>query len=70
MTRSGPGVAFAFRMISSTMDTRKNDDGTISFVSIDSTLLYFPLVVNTEGDKPALVVRDSQHEYKFVSRDR
>jgi hypothetical protein len=49
------------------MGTRKNDDGTISFVSIDPTLLYFPLVVSTVGGKPALIVRDGQHEYRFVA---
>ena len=56
MTRSGKGVTFAFRTISSAMGTRKNDDGTISFVSIDPTLLYFPFVVSTEGDRPALIL--------------
>jgi CubicO group peptidase (beta-lactamase class C family) len=60
-------VSFKFRTLASSMGTRKNDDGTISFVSVDPTLLYFPLVVSTEGGKPALIVRDGQHEYKFVA---
>ena len=66
VSRAGNRVSFKFRTLTSSMGTRKNDDGTISFVSIDPTLLYFPLVVSTEGGKPALVVRDGQHEYKFV----
>jgi hypothetical protein len=67
VTRDGPGVTFEFRTLAIPMGTRKNDDGTISFVSIAPTLLYFPLVVSTEGSKPALVIRDGQHEYKFVA---
>jgi CubicO group peptidase (beta-lactamase class C family) len=69
VTRRGAGVTFTFRSISSAMGTRKNDDGTISFVSIDPLLLFFPLVVGQEGGKPALIVRDGQHEYKFVGTE-
>jgi CubicO group peptidase (beta-lactamase class C family) len=65
--RAGNTVSFKFRTLASAMGTRKNDDGTISFVSIDPTLLYFPLVVSTVGGKPALIVRDGQHEYRFVA---
>lgn len=67
VSRDGDQVTFKFRTITSRMGTRKNDDGTVSFVSIDPTLLYFPLVVGTEKDNPALIVRDGQHEYKFVA---
>ena len=67
VTRHGKGVTFSFRSLSTAMGTRKNDDGTVSFVSIDPTLLYFPLVVSQEGGKPALRLIDSQHEYKFTA---
>ncbi len=67
VTRHGKGVTFSFRSLSSAMGTRKNDDGTLSFVSIDPTLLYFPLVVTQDGGKPALKLIDSQHEYKFTA---
>jgi CubicO group peptidase (beta-lactamase class C family) len=67
VTRSGKGASFAFRTFSSPMGTRKNDDGSISFVMLDPTFLFFPLVVSTEGTKPALIVRDGQHEFKFVA---
>ena len=67
VTRHGKGVTFAFRSLSTAMGTRKNDDGTISFVSIDPTLLYFPLVVSQEGGQPILRLIDSQHEYKFTA---
>ena len=65
--RDDKGVRFTFRTISSAMGTRRNDDGTLSFVSIDPTLLFFPLVVGKDGDKPTLKVIDSQHEYKFTA---
>jgi CubicO group peptidase (beta-lactamase class C family) len=69
VTRSGNGASFAFRTFSSPVGTRKNDDGTMSFVLLDPTFLFFPLVVGNEGTKPALIVRDSQHEFKFVAAD-
>lgn len=67
VSRDGGRVTFQFRTLSSAMGTRRNDDGTISFVSIDPTLLYFPLVVGAEAGKPVLMARDGQHEYRFVA---
>lgn len=67
VVKTAKGVDFAFRTLSTPMGTRKNDDGTISFVALDPTLLFFPLVVSTEAGKPALIARDSQHEFKFVA---
>lgn len=67
VTRDAKGVRFTFRTVSSAMGTRKNDDGTLSFVSIDPTLLFFPLVVGKDGEKPTLQVIDSQHYYKFTA---
>jgi CubicO group peptidase (beta-lactamase class C family) len=68
VTRSGTGASFAFRTFSSPVGTRKNDDGTVSFVLLDPTFLFSPFVVGTEGNRPALIVRDSQHDFKFVAR--
>jgi CubicO group peptidase (beta-lactamase class C family) len=67
VVKTAKGVDFAFRTLSTPMGTRKNDDGTMSFVALDPTLLFFPLVVSTEAGKPALIARDSQHEFKFVA---
>ncbi|QXQ07456.1 beta-lactamase family protein [Sphingosinicellaceae bacterium] len=67
VTRGGTGASFAFRTFSSPVGTRKNDDGTTSFVLLDPTFLFFPLVVGTDQGKPALIVRDSQHEFKYVA---
>ncbi|PAX07317.1 serine hydrolase domain-containing protein [Sphingomonas lenta] len=58
--------SFRFASFGSPMATRRNDDGTTSFVTLEPTVLGFPFVVATEGGKRALIVRDSQHEYKFV----
>ena len=45
----------------STVATRKNDDGTISFITIDPTL-DFEFVVAEKDGRRALIVRDAQHE--------
>ncbi|MDI1295610.1 MAG: serine hydrolase [bacterium] len=67
VTRDGDGVNFAFRTFSSSMGTRRNDDGTLSFVALDPTFLFLPLVVGSESGKPILTIRDSQHESKFIA---
>ena len=66
VTRKGGGVTFDFRTMGSPMGTRRNDDGTTSFVALDPTLLFFPLVVGSKDGKRTLMVRDSQHEFLFV----
>ncbi|HEU0045816.1 serine hydrolase domain-containing protein [Sphingomonas sp.] len=66
VTRKGDGVTFDFRTMGSPMGTRRNDDGTTSFVALDPTLLFFPLVVGSKDGKRTLIARDSQHEYVFV----
>ncbi|HKU39426.1 MAG TPA: serine hydrolase domain-containing protein [Polyangiales bacterium] len=51
----------------STVATRKNDDGTTSLVTIEQGLAGLPLVVGTLPDgKRTLILRDAQHEYRFV----
>ncbi len=46
--------------------TRKNDDGTVSFITIEPTLDWFEFVVGEKDGKRALIIRDAQHEYYFV----
>ena len=50
----------------STVASRKNDDGTTSFITIDPTLDGFEFVVGERSGKRVLVIRDGQHEYTFV----
>lgn len=46
--------------------TRKNDDGTVSFLTIDPGLIGFEFVPAAKSGKQALVIRDAQHEYVFA----
>lgn len=66
VAREGDRVAFQFRSFGSAMGTRRNDDGTTSFIALDPTLLFFPLVVGNIDGKRTLTIRDSQHEFVFV----
>ena len=50
----------------SAVASRANDDGSISFITIDPTLGGFEFVVAQRDGKRALIVRDGQHEYVFV----
>ena len=50
----------------STVASRKNDDGTISFFTIDPGDQGFEFVVGERGGKRVLVIRDGQHEYVFT----
>ena len=50
----------------SSVASRKNDDGTISFITIDPGTDGFEFVVGERGGKRVLVIRDGQHEYVFT----
>jgi CubicO group peptidase (beta-lactamase class C family) len=50
----------------STVASRKNDDGTISFITVDPGTDGFEFVVGERGGKRVLVIRDGQHEYVFA----
>ena len=45
--------------------SRKNDDGTLSFVTTDPGEGGSEFVVADKGDAKALIVRDAQHEYRY-----
>ena len=47
------------------MASRKNDDGTTSFITIDPGTDGFEFVVGEREGKRALIIRDGQHEYTF-----
>jgi len=57
---------FDFGRWHSSVASRKNDDGTTSFISIDPTVDGFNFVVGERDGKRALIIRDAQHEYAFV----
>jgi CubicO group peptidase (beta-lactamase class C family) len=63
--KDGKAVIFDVGEWKSSVASRKNDDGTISFITIDPTEDGFEFVVAEKDGKRALVVRDAQHEYVF-----
>jgi CubicO group peptidase (beta-lactamase class C family) len=64
--RRGSATVFDFGEWQSAMATRKNDDGSLSFFTIDPNKSGFEFVVAERSGKRALVIRDGQHEYAFV----
>lgn len=56
---------FDFGEWKSTVASRKNDDGTISFITIDPANDGFEFVVSERAGKRALIIRDGPHEYVF-----
>jgi CubicO group peptidase (beta-lactamase class C family) len=68
VTKNGTGTRFAFRTMATPVGTKKNEDGTTSFVALDPTLLFFPLVAGSKDGKRTLTARDGQHEFVFVER--
>ncbi|HET7500955.1 MAG TPA: hypothetical protein VFK02_08135 [Kofleriaceae bacterium] len=63
--RAGATTVFDFGEWKTPVATRKNPDGTVSFVAIAPGLSRFELVVGS-GDKRTLILRDAQHAYTFT----
>jgi len=57
---------FDFGEWKSTVASRKNDDCTISFITIDPTNEGFEFVLGERAGKRVLIIRDGQHEYVFT----
>jgi CubicO group peptidase (beta-lactamase class C family) len=64
--REATATIFDFGGWQSSVASRKNDDGTTSFISIDPAVDGFNFVVGERDGKRALTIRDAQHEYTFV----
>jgi hypothetical protein len=58
---------FDFGKWYSSVASRRNDDGTTSFILIDPTAASFNFVVGERDGKRALIIRDAQHEYTFIA---
>ena len=54
----------------SAMATRKNDDGTMSFVGISPTLRSWEFVVGDRGGKRVLIQAGIGHDWVFVEQDK
>lgn len=52
---------------SSEVAARHNDDGTVSFVTVDPSLQPLDFVVGGEGARRTLTTRDGQHTYVFTA---
>ena len=60
------GTVFDFGGWKSPVATRKNDDGTVSLVTIAPDVEGIPFVVGERAGKRTLTLRDAQHEYELV----
>ena len=58
-------TVFDFGEWKSTVASRKNDGGTISFITIDPTTRGFEFVVGERGGKRVPIIRGGQREYVF-----
>jgi len=65
--RDAGQVVFDFGAWKSHVASRKNDDGTISFITVDPATSGFEFVVAMRSDKRALIIRDGQHEYVYTA---
>jgi len=65
VSQSG-ATTFEFDGFKSKAASRKNDDGTISFITIDPGAEGFEFVVGERSGKRVLIIRDGQHEYIFT----
>jgi CubicO group peptidase (beta-lactamase class C family) len=61
------GVVFQFGLWSSHVATRKNADGSISFMTIDPGRAGFDFVLPKDGSKE-LITRDGQHVYTYTAQ--
>jgi CubicO group peptidase (beta-lactamase class C family) len=66
--RQDGAATFDFGTWRSAVATRKNDDGTTSFITIDPSVDGFDFVVAEREGRRALVIRDSQHEYPLIEQ--
>ena len=64
--KTGGAVRFDFGGWGSTIASRKNDDGTLSFVTVDPAATGFEFVAGERGGKRTLTTRDGQHEYVYT----
>jgi hypothetical protein len=66
ISRQGSSTVFDLGEWRSSVASRRNDDGTISFITIDPGEAGFEFVESKRNGKRALIVREGQHEYIFT----
>jgi hypothetical protein len=65
VVKEGGSIVFDVGSWHSAVASRQNDDGTLSFITIDPLLGGFEFVVANKDGKHQLVIRDAQHEYVY-----
>jgi CubicO group peptidase (beta-lactamase class C family) len=66
VSKRGEQLVFDFTDWKSMVASRRNDDGTTSFITIDPGIAGIEFVVGASDGRKTLILRDSQHEYEFV----
>jgi CubicO group peptidase (beta-lactamase class C family) len=66
--RDGGTVVFDLGEWKSEMASRRNPDGTVSFLTIVPGFTGFEFVVGGAPPKPTLITRDAQHEYVWTTQ--
>ncbi len=66
VTQAGGHVTFDFGSWKTEVASRKNDDGTVSFVTTDPGNAGFPFVVTNKAGKRGLEIQDGQHAYLYT----
>jgi CubicO group peptidase (beta-lactamase class C family) len=66
VVKQGAATVFDVGEWKSPVASRRNDDGTTSFITIDPTLAGFEFVVADSASARRLIMRDAQHEYVFA----
>ena len=61
-------LIFTAGNLRSEVASRKNDDGTMSFITISPSLQGLEFVVGAPGKPRTLIARDAQHEYVFTEQ--
>lgn len=64
--RDGSTLRFRSAAWSSEVGSRRNEDGTISFLTVDPALIGLDFVVGSKDGKRTLTTRDGQHVYVFT----
>ena len=67
---NGATTRFRANAFSSAVASRHNDDGTVSFVTIDPGIAGLNFVVGSNAGKRTLTTRDAQHTYVFTESGR
>ncbi len=66
--KKGAATVFDFGEFASEVASRKNPDGTHSFISIVPGMTGLEFVVGRANGKRTLTIRDAQHEYVFTEK--